>query len=135
MIPCCSVLQCVAVCCSVLQCVELCFSVYQDTHLACHIGGFHHDTLLQCVAVCCSMLQYVAVRCIVFQCVSRYTSRVSYSPNPIHDLSSLSGSQISGNYVAYRLIQKFESCVEEQTLQDLILRTRLCGTGFITQYG
>ena len=48
-LPCCSVLQCVAVCCSVLQCVAVCCSV------------------LQCVAVCCSVLQCVAVCCSVLQ--------------------------------------------------------------------
>ena len=28
-----------------------------------------------------------------------------------------------------------ESCAEDQTLQDLILRTRICGTDLITQHG
>jgi len=47
----------------------------------------------------------------------------------------LSDDQISPNYFTYRSLLIFRSCTEDQMLQDLILCTRLCGTGFITQHG
>ena len=54
-----------------------------------------------------------------------------YPPDPkiiyVHFL------HISGNFFTYRSVQKFQSCAEDQMLQDLIVPTRLCGTGFITQ--
>jgi len=58
MVPCCSVLQCVAVCCSVLQSVLAeCLRVLSD------------GAVLQCVAVCCSVsvcvAVYVLLRCFV----------------------------------------------------------------------
>ena len=55
-----------------------------------------------------------------------------YPPIPINYVCSLSGCQISANYHTYRSGQIFKSCAEDQRLQDVILRTRLCGTGFIT---
>ena len=58
--PCCSVLQCVAVCYSVLQCVAVCCSVLQSRLQA---QAMPCCSVLQCVAVCCSVLQCVAVCC------------------------------------------------------------------------
>ena len=56
-------------------------------------------------------------------------------PDPINNVCSFSGIQISGNDFTYRSVFFCESCVEDQILRDLILRTRLCGTSCITLYG
>jgi len=63
-VPCCSVLQCVAVRCSALQCVAVCCRALQCVAVCCSV--------LQCVAVCCSVLQCVAVRCSL-RCTSKST--------------------------------------------------------------
>ena len=90
-VPCCSVLQCVAVSCSVLQCVTItnvvsvytwneyrvaaCCSVLQYVAECCSVlplpmwyqYTLGTSTVLQCVAACCSVLQSVAV-CYPWQC-------------------------------------------------------------------
>ena len=54
----------------------------------------------------------------------------------INDLCPLSGSQISEICFTYGSVQTQEiSVLWIRLLQDLILRTRLCGTGFVTQCG
>ena len=58
-----------------------------------------------------------------------------YPLDPINHVFSLSGSQILRNSLTYHSVQIFEYCAEDQMLQDLILFTRLCGTGFITKHG
>jgi len=52
-------------------------------------------------------------------------------PDPINHLCSFSGIQIFENHFTYHSVQIFKPCAEDQMLQDLILRTRLCGTAFI----
>jgi len=47
----------------------------------------------------------------------------------MNNVSSLSGRQISGNNFIHNSPQIFECCEEDQMLQDLIFRARLCGTG------
>ena len=58
-----------------------------------------------------------------------------YPPDPINSLCSLSGIQISGNYLTYYSVRIFKYCAENQMLQYLIVRTRVRSTGFITQPG
>jgi len=67
----------------------------------------------------------------------------SVPPDPINYLCSLTGVCISQKYFTSRWVQIFQilfqgwfyakSCSKDFTLQDLILRTRLCGTGFISR--
>ena len=57
-----------------------------------------------------------------------------YPPDPINHLCSLTGKQISENHFTYRSVQYVKSCSGDFILQNLILCTRLCGTGFITQH-
>ena len=59
----------------------------------------------------------------------------AYLSDPINDVCSLSGIQISGRYLTYHAVQTFKYCAGGQMVQGLILRTRLCGSGFITQHG
>jgi len=67
--PCCNVLQCVAVCC-VLQCDAVCCSVLRYAEGLYYLAVAVCCSVLQCVAVCCSVLQCVAVCCSVLQCVA-----------------------------------------------------------------
>ena len=53
--------------------------------------------------------------------------------DPRNNLYSLTGKSISKNYFTYRSVQYLKSCSGDFILQNLILRTRLCGTGFIPQ--
>ena len=62
------------------------------------------------------------------------THAATHPPDPLNHVCSLSGSQISGNYFTYPSAQTFKSFAKDQMLQDLILRTRSCVTGFITQH-
>jgi len=63
----------------------------------------------------------------------KYTYIHMYPPDPINNVCSLTGKQISQNDFTYRSVQYLKSCSGDFILQNLILRTRLCGTGFITQ--
>jgi len=81
------------------------------------------------------MYIYIQICMYIYIYVYIYTYIYLYLPDTINHLCSLSGSKISGNYFAYRSVQMFKSFAEDQTLEDLILHTRLCGTGFITQHG
>jgi len=65
--------------------------------------------------------------------VQMYVYTYIYPPDPINHVCSLTGEQISENYLTYRSVQYLKSCSEDLILQNLILPTRLCGTGFITQ--
>jgi len=67
-------------------------------------------------------------------CSSKQKPCPSTGDRPIDHLCSLFGSQISEHSFTYRSVQISESCAEDQMPQDLILRTSLCGTGFITQH-
>ena len=66
-------------------------------------------------------------------CVS-YMCHMCVPPDPINHLCSLTGKWISENHFTYRSVQYLKSCSGDFILQNLILRTRLCGTGFITQH-
>ena len=55
-------------------------------------------------------------------------------PDPINHVCFLKGKQISENNFTYRSVQYLKSCSGDFILQNLILRTRLCGTGYITQH-
>jgi len=69
----------------------------QDQTCESHTSLSHGCSVLQRVAVCCSVLQCVAVCCSVLQCVA--CSVLQCIPhNPINNVCSLSGIQISGNY-------------------------------------
>jgi len=57
-----------------------------------------------------------------------------YPPDPINHLRSLTGKYISENHFTYRSVQYLKSCSGDFVFQNLILRTKLCGTGFITQH-
>jgi len=59
---------------------------------------------------------------------------IAYPPDPVNPLCSLAGKYISENYFANRSVQYLKSCSGDFIFQNLILRTRLCGTGFITQH-
>jgi len=56
-------------------------------------------------------------------------------PDPINHLCFLTGVCISQNYFTYHSVQIFKSCSKDFKLQNLILLTRLRGTGFISQHG
>ena len=62
------------------------------------------------------------------------TTHSSFSPDPIYDLCSLIGVCISQKYATSRSAQIFKILFQGFELQDLILRTRVCGTGFIPQH-
>jgi len=61
-------------------------------------------------------------------------SQIRIPPDPINHLCSLTGKQISENHFTYHSVQYLKSCSGDFILQNLILRTRLCGTGYITQH-
>jgi len=99
------------VCCSVLQCVAVCCSV------------------LQCVAVCCSVLQCVAVYYFisyVYNSMIRPTQSILFIPLLVRVFHKSILRIVQYGYLT--------CCSKDFTLQDLILRTRLCGTGFIPQH-
>ena len=73
-LPCCSVLQCVAVCGSVLQCAAVSFSALQCLAVYCCVLQGAGQSDLQCVAVRYSVLQCVAVCRGVLQCVAECCS-------------------------------------------------------------
>ena len=77
------------------------------------------------------MCECVSVRVCVCVCVCSKTR----PPDPINNVCSLSNLQISRNSFTYYSVQIFKSCAEDQMIQDLILRTRLCGIGYIAQHG
>ena len=54
-------------------------------------------------------------------------------PDPINHVCSLTGKQISEIHFTDRSVQYLKSCSGDLILQNLILRTKLCGTGFISQ--
>jgi len=123
------ILQCVAVCCSVLQCVyiECAVLILSPIHI--------YFSVLQCVAVCCSMLQRVAACCSVLQCVVRLHSRrrmdcptqsIIYVPSLVCVFHKTILLIVQCKYL--------QSCSKDFKLQNLILLTRLCGTGFIPQH-
>ena len=114
----CSVLHCIAGCCSVLHCVAVCCSVLQSVAVCCSV--------LQSVAVCCSLLQSVAVSVVLPPVIP---------PDPINYLCSLTGVCISQKHFTYRSVQIFQMLFQGFYAQDLILRTRLCGTDLINQSG
>ena len=72
----------------------------------------------------CNSLQQTAAYCSTLQ---------HYPPDPINHVCSLTGRWISKNHFTYRSVQIFKILFQGFILQNLILRTRLCGTGFITQ--
>jgi len=55
-----------------------------------------------------------------------------YPSDPMNHLCSLTGKKISENCFTYRSIQIFKILFQGFILQNLILRKRLRGTGFIT---
>jgi len=57
-------------------------------------------------------------------------------PDPINYLCSLTGVCISQKYFTYCSVQTFQMLFQgfKFTLQNLILRTRLCGTSFMSQH-
>ena len=126
---CSSVLQCVAVCCSALQCVVVCSSVLQCVAVCCMVVYCvavccSMRRVLQCVALCRSMLQYVVACCNVLQRVRPTQSiiRVTLLVNRFQKSILL--------IVQYKYL-KF--CSRDLNLQNMILRTRSCSNGFITQ--
>jgi len=62
-------------------------------------------------------------------------SSVLKLPDPINHLCSLTGSQISKKHFTYCSVQIQKSYAEDQMIQDMILRARLCGTGLVTHPG
>ena len=58
------------------------------------------------------------------------------SPDPINKcVCPFWVARFQGNISLIIQYKYFDYCAEDNMLQDLILRTRLCGTGCITQYG
>ena len=128
---CCRVLQCVAVCCSVLHCVALCCTVWQCVAVCSGVGVavFQQLRVLwsgQAVrAVCCSVLQCVAVAARPYQ--------LFIFPYRYTDFSNLLQLILIQQLILLIVQYKYlKSCSGDFILQNLILRTRLCGTGFIT---
>jgi len=144
----CSVLQRIAACCSVLQ------YVIDDPHSD-SVLGIRCCSVLKCAAVCCSLLQCVAAYCSVLQCCSescrthkwvvshkqmneschtnKWISR-AHPPDPINHYVHLLVNRFQKSILLIIQYRCLKSCSEDFMLQDLILRTRLCGTGFVPQH-
>jgi len=111
---CCSVLQRAAVCCSMMQCVETGCRVLQSVAARCSVLQLQQVSVLQRVAACCSMSQH-----------ARPTQSIMYVPLQVNIFQKSIVLIVQYKYL--------KSCSGDFILQNLILRTRSCGTGFITQ--
>ena len=77
---------------------------------------------------------HICIYIYIYTCI--YINVHMYKPpDPINNVCPLSGMQISGKYSTYHSVKSLKYCAMDQILQDLILRARLRGTGFITQHG
>jgi len=90
---------------------------------------FRHTSLLYIRCVCAYM-KYACIALII-------CGHVTYlhPPDSIHDVCSLPDCQISGNCFNSSFNTNIQNPVLDRMLEHLILRTRLCGTGFIAQPG
>jgi len=133
-------IESLSVCCSVLQRVTACCICCSELHIqyscrywlvsalrlraACCLCVSVCCSVLQCVAVCCSVLQWVGAQYMFCMCV-RPTQSIIYVPLLVcvfHKSILL--------IVQYKY---FKSYSKDFKLQNLILRTQLCVTGFSPQ--
>jgi len=80
-----------------------------------------------------SHVTHVSESCHTYEWVMShaYLSHITHPPDPINYSCSLTGVCISQKHFTYRSVQIWKCCSKDFTLQDLILRTRFCDTGFI----
>jgi len=100
-------------------------------HSACPHGIPRHFCHLNLLCILPKEVLHNAIYCNTLQHPPPlHTYVYSYIlPDPIYRFCSLTGRKISENYFTYRSVQISKSCGEDLMLQDLIPRTRLCGTG------
>jgi len=99
-----------------------------------------HIYIYSCTCIYVCMNIYVYTRPVyIHTCMRAYTNfqvlEYPYPTDPINDLCSLPGTRLQKIILLIVDWKHTKSCMEDQMLQDLILRTRLCTTGFITHPG